>query len=530
MRHLPVFRFDLRRLILLLTVATALLTLANTFHASYQVQRSLLIGQTLEANRVYASKLAESTEVLLAVTHQQLAWSATQLAAELDQPQRAAAEAERLKQQSEIFNSVYVVNAERKVLAIAPAALNSTDSILSTAGAIEAVDKRQPLVSQPYISVTGHLEVMIAHPIFAADGRYLGYVGGSIHLREQNILNHLLGEHFYRDGSYIYVVDRAGRLLYHPDSERLGNLIDDNPAVDALIDGQSGSRRLTNSLGIDMLAGYAPIASIGWGVVAQSPTLGTLKQLDGLMLGILQHALPLSLLSLLAIWWLSRLISQPLWQMASKVRAMDSQATAAQIGTVRTWYFEAAELKRALLAGLARLDRKIDRLSLASMTDPLTGLYNRRGLQLTLEQWQACGQPFAVIALDIDHFKQVNDTHGHAKGDLVLQQLAGLMRENSRELDVLCRIGGEEFVMLLPGTALDAAARVAERLRLCMTDCAELDCGSITLSLGVAHWPDSSTDIDQVLAMADQALYDAKRRGRNLVVHAEPGAQQTATD
>lgn len=530
MRPLPVLRLDLRRLILLLTIATALLTLANTFHASYRVQHDLLIGQTLEANRVYATKLAESTEVLLGATRQQLAWSAVQLAAVFDQPQRVAAETERLKQQSDIFNSVYVVDAERKVLAIAPAALSTAGTVINTAGSLEAVEKRRPLVSQPYLSVTGRLVVMIAHPIFAADGRYLGYLGGSIYLREQNILNRLLGEHYYRDGSYIYVVDREGRLLYHPDTARIGEVVRGNPAIEALIGGQGGTRRLVNSRGVDMLAGYAPIPSIGWGVVAQSPALTTLEQLDGLMLGILHNALPLSLITLLAIWWLSRLISQPLWQMASKVRAMDSQATATEIGAVRTWYFEAAELKRALLAGLARLDRKIDRLSLASMTDPLTGLYNRRGLQLTLEQWQADQQPFAVIALDIDHFKRVNDTHGHAKGDLALQQLAQLMRENSREFDVLCRIGGEEFVMLLPGTGLDAAIRVAERLRLCMVDCAALDCGTITLSLGVAHWPDSSPDIDRVLAMADRALYDAKHRGRNLVVRAAAGADEAATD
>lgn len=530
MRFLPVFRLDLRRLILLLTIATALLTLANTFHASYRVQRDLLIGQTLEANRVYATKLAESTEALLATTRQQLAWSAGQLATEFDQPPRVAAEVERLKQQSDIFNSVYVVNAERKVLAIAPAALNTAGSTLNTAGSLEAVEKRQPLVSQPYISATGRLVVMIAHPIFAADGRYLGYLGGSIYLREKNVLNNLLGEHYYRDGSYIYVVDRDGRILYHPDNERVGELVTGNPAIEALIGGQGGILRLINSRGIDMLAGYAPVPSIGWGVVAQSPTLSTLEQLDGLMLGILLHTLPLSLLTLLAIWWLSRLISRPLWQMASKVRAMDSQASTTEIGAVRTWYFEAAELKRALLAGLARLDRKIDRLNLASMTDPLTGLYNRRGLQLTLEQWQAIDQPFAVIALDIDHFKRINDNHGHAKGDIALRHLTQLMRENSREPDVLCRIGGEEFVMLLPGTSLDAATRVAERLRHRMEIAPLPESGPMTLSLGVAHWPDSSTDIDQVLALADRALYDAKHRGRNLVIGAAPSPEQTADD
>lgn len=526
MRFLPVLRLDLRRLILLLTVATALLTLANAFHASYRVQRDLLIQQTLEANRVYATKLAESTEALLASTRQQLAWSVGQLSAEFDQPQRVAAEAERLKQQSDIFNSVYVVDAERKVLTIAPAALNTAGSTLNTAGSLEAVEKRRPLISQPYISATGRLVVMIAHPIVAADGRYLGYLGGSIYLREKNVLNNLLGEHYYRDGSYIYVVDRDGRILYHPENERVGEVVNGNPAIEALIGGQGGTQRLVNSRGVDMLAGYAPIPGIGWGVVAQSPTLSTLEQLDGLMLGILRHAVPLLLLTLLAIWWLARLISQPLWQLASSARQMDSQAASGQIREVSAWYFEAAELKRALLTGLALFNRKIGKLNLDSITDPLTGLYNRRGLQLTLEQWQTDEQPFAAIALDIDHFKQVNDNHGHALGDLALQQVAQLMRENSREADVLCRIGGEEFVMLLPDIGLGAATGVAERLRQRMAGDSALECGQITLSLGVAHWPGSPVDIDHVLAMADRALYAAKHRGRNRVVTAD-GDDQT---
>lgn len=520
MRSLPVLKIDLRRLILLVTLAAALLTLANTFHASYRVQRDLLIGQTLEANRVYATKLADSTEVLLAAARQQLAYSAGQLTTTFDQASRLAEETQRLRLQSDIFNSVYILSADRKLLAISPPNLAVTGTIVDSDGAREALEKRKPLVSRPYISSTGRLVVMLSQPIFAADGRYLGYIGGSIFLREKSILNSLLGEHYYRDGSYIYVVDREGQIIYHRDAERVGEVVRGRPVIEALIAGQGGSQRTTNSRGIDMLAGYAPVASTGWGLVAQSPTANTLDKLDVLMMAILRYALPLSVITLLAIWWLSRLISQPLWQMASTARAMDSQAASPQIREVRAWYFEAAELKRALLAGLALFDRKIGKLNLDRLTDPLTGLYNRRGLQLTLEQWQNAERPFTAIALDIDHFKRVNDQHGHAIGDQALQHLARLMRDNSRDLDVLCRLGGEEFVMLLPDTSLDAGIQVAERLRQCMAACTALIGQPITLSLGVAHWPSSSTDIDQVLTMADRALYDAKHGGRNRVVTA----------
>ena len=112
------------------------------------------------------------------------------------------------------------------------------------------------------------------------------------------------------------------------------------------------------------------------------------------------------------------------------------------------------------------LHDKLGRLSEENITDPLSGLLNRRGLALGLERLQQQRLPFAVLALDIDHFKQINDRYGHALGDRVLQHLAGLMRDCSRSTDLLYRSGGEEFLMLLPQADAAVAMRVAERLRL----------------------------------------------------------------
>ncbi len=108
--------------------------------------------------------------------------------------------------------------------------------------------------------------IQISHPVFDDDGNYLGYLGAGIYLNEPNILHSLLGEHYYRDGSYLYVVDTQGRLIYHQDPTRIGEVIKGNPAIDAVITGVTGSQRLTNSKGIDMLTGYAPVPRIGWGV------------------------------------------------------------------------------------------------------------------------------------------------------------------------------------------------------------------------------------------------------------------------
>jgi diguanylate cyclase (GGDEF)-like protein len=159
-------------------------------------------------------------------------------------------------------------------------------------------------------------------------------------------------------------------------------------------------------------------------------------------------------------------------------------------------------------------------------TDFLTGLPNRREFMGRLQEEEGrlqrdIGACAAVLLLDIDHFKRINDEYGHAAGDAVLRQLADLMRDGQRKIDMLGRIGGEEFAVLLPGTDLDAAAVFAERLRLRVEQATlQLDEGvtlGITVSIGIAAMGGKTAGGDPALIRADQALYCAKRGGRNRV-------------
>jgi len=170
--------------------------------------------------------------------------------------------------------------------------------------------------------------------------------------------------------------------------------------------------------------------------------------------------------------------------------------------------------------------RMNDELRVLATTDFLTGLPNRREFMGRLDQEQGrlqreIGACAAVLLLDIDHFKRINDEHGHAAGDAVLRQLADLMRDGQRKIDMLGRIGGEEFAILLPGTDLDAAAVFAERLRQRVEQTPmRLDDGAtlaITVSIGVAAMGGRTAGGDPALIRADQALYCAKRGGRNRV-------------
>ncbi|NWA46663.1 GGDEF domain-containing protein, partial [Pseudomonas reactans] len=115
------------------------------------------------------------------------------------------------------------------------------------------------------------------------------------------------------------------------------------------------------------------------------------------------------------------LITKPLWQLANSTQYWGSSTAAQSVSKVKAWYYEAAQLKNAMQKALMSLHQQLGRLNQENVTDPLTGLTNRRGLQLILDDWESRRQPFAVLALDIDHFKQVNDSYGHGAGDLVLQ-------------------------------------------------------------------------------------------------------------
>jgi diguanylate cyclase (GGDEF)-like protein len=157
--------------------------------------------------------------------------------------------------------------------------------------------------------------------------------------------------------------------------------------------------------------------------------------------------------------------------------------------------------------------------------DELTELYNRRYFNAEarrqISAWRRFRHPLSLIMLDIDHFKEINDIHGHNAGDQVLIRLATVLRSQARDIDTICRYGGEEFVILLPFTDLRGATAKAEQIRRAVA-IQNVRWGGHSLrfkiSLGVAELTNSAWDIETLVAAADQALYQAKRMGRDRVV------------
>ena len=163
-----------------------------------------------------------------------------------------------------------------------------------------------------------------------------------------------------------------------------------------------------------------------------------------------------------------------------------------------------------------------DGLAERAARDGLTGLFNRRELDSRAAQAVALasrhGRPFSCLLLDIDHFKQVNDTHGHAAGDSVLREAARRIRDSLRVSDVVGRYGGEEFVVLLPETAGEAAVAAADKLRALLAE-TPVAAGTVSIpiraSIGVAAWSEAMRNPSDLYATADEALYRAKDLGRD---------------
>ena len=205
-------------------------------------------------------------------------------------------------------------------------------------------------------------------------------------------------------------------------------------------------------------------------------------------------------------------ISEPYWTDDMLVQKMESR----QVMATRV-----AEQYSLSLINL----RLRETLRVESIRDPLTGLYNRRHMEASLKREahraERRNTPVALIMLDIDHFKKFNDTYGHEAGDIVLRELGRMMRGHIRAEDIACRYGGEEFLLILPEASISVAERRAEELRLLIRDFQISYQGKVlivTVSLGVAAFPNHGPDIKDAVKAADSALYRAKIEGRDRVV------------
>lgn len=187
--------------------------------------------------------------------------------------------------------------------------------------------------------------------------------------------------------------------------------------------------------------------------------------------------------------------------------------------------WDAVNKRRISLEERQRLSREIgekERYHTLSIMDSLTGLYNRRYfhefLDGAIKRAERYSHPLSLLMIDIDHFKKYQDAHGHIAGDRAIEHIASVLRNTVREVDVVARYGGEEFVVVAPEEAKSDAAIVANRIREAVAGTKGPLIDTLTISIGVADYPEDAEDKEQLIAHADYALYHAKQNGRNRVV------------
>lgn len=505
---------NLRQLILALVVFSIGFTVLSMFFSGARVQKQALIDTTLETNESRAVRFAKIAQLGLNAASDQLSFAAHTLAEQWLQPIEFVETLEFLAQDNAFFHNIYAVEQSGQVIAA-----TSEAAITAELPAKKSKLKHDVWLSEAYVNPAQQFVVSMLAPILTDQGEKLGYVVGTTNLSDYNFMYKLIGDGYRDDGSYLYIIDRQNRLLFHPEMDRIGEtlLLSKNSLLGALAEGNTGNQIITNSQGVEMLAGYAPIPALNWSLVSQRPTSEVMNAHNSLLLDSILSSLPYNLAALVLVWFLADLICWPLRVLAINARKISRRKTIERVKILNAWYYEAQELKRALLYGLENVHAKVDQLQHDADIDPLTGLNNRRVLEPLMERYSADKTSFCAIAFDVDRFKSVNDKWGHAVGDQVLQELSRIVSDSSRQNDVCVRLGGEEFLILMAECSLDVASKVAERLRQKVMDHSFPEVEQVTISLGVAAWPEHGETPEDVLRIVDDMLYRAKREGRNKV-------------
>ena len=361
----------------------------------------------------------------------------------------------------------------------------------------------------------------------------------------REVIEGLLPPNASARGLELFIFDHSGQVIYAPheqaaafqaSGQRLPVLHSDSAAQQAAtVTWQDGQRYLTASVA---LLAQGPVAELGWHIVAREPVALAFADARKAMQVAIMLGLAAAFLAALLAWLAARRISMDLYGLAKAVSAVEEGGANATIQPLhssrevqtlsralermtRRLLDHSHEMEAQVRARTAQLEAANAELHRQARSDPLTGLLNRRGLDtqfdFALALAQRSGRPLSLISIDVDHFKRVNDTYGHAQGDEVLKGLARTLQESLRSSDLVARLGGEEFVALLPDTDLTGAMNVAEELRLTIADQQHEVVGRISVSLGVSMLHPGEKTATALLERADAALYDAKRQGRNRV-------------
>jgi len=392
------------------------------------------------------------------------------------------------------------------------------------------------IVGEAYWDPTSkRAKLIVAVPAQRADGRLLGAFAAELNLAPVQLL---LRSFALDSTGAIHLVNVRGNAIASSEgvSENLIRNPMPAPTMKKLRERARAPFEYTSFNNRDVIGTLEYVPQVSWAVIAEISAEAAylqVRRFRDVALGVIAFLL---IAVTAAAYRLGRLIARPLDRLtkaAGEVAAGDLTVDlppaqgGGEVGYLTDVF---NHMVYRLRDGRDELDRinetllkKNEELELLSTTDSLTGLSNHRSLMQRLDQevarFRKDKRGFSVLVGDVDHFKQYNDAFGHPAGDEVLQTIAEIMRESTRKNDCCARYGGEEFVIVLPDTAAADALDTAEHIRARVA-AKKFSGRKMTLSIGVATFPEDADDAEAIIAVADEALYQAKREGRDRTVRA----------
>lgn len=346
----------------------------------------------------------------------------------------------------------------------------------------------------------------------------------------------------------IHIFDRTGQLIFAPGGDTAALAARQRLPVPAtageaeatqpdatVVTWEDGERYLTS---VVRMVPHNPESDLGWHIVAREPVAIAFAEANKAVRMALTIGLVAALVATVLGWLAARRLSVDLYALAKAARDVEAGRAGARLpqsdssDEVRTLSESLGSMTRRLIAANEEMEQKVRlrtqeleaanrELDLQARSDPLTGMLNRRGfdsqLKLAAALARRSGRPLALVMVDVDHFKRVNDTFGHDAGDEVLKRLAQTMQQRLRDSDVTARLGGEEFVAMLPDTDLKGALAISQQLLHAVAAQQDDTVGRVTISAGVSIFRGDGDDTHDLMRRADEALYEAKGQGRNRV-------------
>lgn len=509
--------------VVLVLSATSLVSLVSLSLAEREM-RSIVGAQQVALLASAAAHIDADlrfSKALLAQTREQLAVSSVRSPAEL----QAFLEAHETLRDG--FFNVLVFDPSGRVIAN----LNDRRAIRTQDFSrrpyfVDTLRIREGVISQPFKSLlSGKPVVLVTEPVFDEQGTLLYMLGGSIDLQRPRFFGQLEALKFGQSG-YLFMLTGDGTIIHHPDRERiLRNVHQERGGVVkptlAALGGFEGWTEGRTKDDVPALMTYKRLRQTDWIIGAVYPLAEAFTPLIDMQRKAQLGAALVALISGLAGWLLILRLLRPLGALGEHVAAIGQGSVNIEVFNVAR-QDEFGELSRAFYR-LSLQRRAVEReMAALARTDALTGIANRRMFEevfsVTLARSARMQHWIGLAYLDIDHFKAINDTRGHATGDAVLVEFARRLRQAVRSTDTVARLAGDEFVVLFECMADDGAPEaLAQKIMESIRSPFVLDGGNLrlTTSIGVALARGGWATTDAILGAADQALYEAKSLGRN---------------